>query len=351
MLRKTYRRLIRRPCRICLWAFLVTMLLFCASHAEEQASPSSAIFAGKKILWVDSYHQAYEWTAGVEQGIRRVLHNSGVELRIVRMDSKHRSSEGEIREAALRAKAEIAIFQPDVVIASDDNAVKYLVVPYLKDTALPVVFCGVNWDAYAYGLPARNVTGMVEVDLVETLSGHLERYAKGRQVGYLSGDTYTALKIATHFNRHYYAGQMKLYLVRDFSEFTEAFSRAQDEVDILFFHNYVAIADWDPVAAERYMAEHIKIPTGAFDSFMAPFVLVTVAKYPDEQGEWAAGAALNILAGQSPADIPLVENERGRLIVNLQMGQALGVTFPIATLKAATVIGQQALDTKAKNEH
>ena len=46
-----------------------------------------------------------------------------------------------------KAKAEIDAFKPDVVIAADDNASKYLIEPYFKDAALPFVFCGVNWDA------------------------------------------------------------------------------------------------------------------------------------------------------------------------------------------------------------
>ena len=332
----------RRTFRISLWAFLVTMLLCGVSQADEQASPARGPFAGKKILWVDSYHQTYEWTAGIEQGIRRGLQNSGVELRIVRMDSKRRSSEGQKRSAALRAKAEIETFQPDLVIASDDNASKYLVVPYLKNTELPVVFCGVNWDASVYGFPAPNVTGMVEVELVAPLVEHLSRYTEGQRIGYLSGDVLTERKIVEHYNRSFFAGQMKPYLVRTFDEFRAAFLQVQDEVDILYLYNYAGIADWDPVAAEAFIAAQVRIPTGSPNSFMAPFVLISLAKDPQEQGEWAARSALEVLAGRPPVEIPLTHNERGQLIVNLKMAQVLGVTFPLSTLKAATVIGREA---------
>jgi ABC transporter substrate binding protein len=342
MLWKTRSRLMRQIFRLVFLTTLAMSLCSGGAAAGESASSSRNSFPGKKILWVDSYHQAYEWSAGIEAGIRRELQDSGVELRIVRMDSKRRPSEAQIRGAALRAKAEIDSFRPDLVIASDDNAVKYLVVPYLKDTDLPVVFCGVNWEASQYGLPAGNVTGMVEVDLVEALAEHLNRYAKGRRVGSLSGDLYTAQKVASYINDHYYAGQMTLYRVRSFAEFKEAFLLAQNEVDILFFHNYAAIEDWDPVAAERYIVEHIKVPTGGFVPYMAPFVQVVLAKDANEQGEWAADTALEILGGRSPAEIPLAQNERGRLIVNLKMAKALDVTFPVDTLKAATVIGQEA---------
>ncbi len=326
-----------------LWVCLVTILLCGVSQADESVSPARAPFSGKKILWVDSYHPPYEWSASIERGIRYELQNSGVELRILRMDSKRRSSESEKRGAALRAKAEIETFYPDLVIASDDNAVNYLVVPYLKDTEMPVVFCGVNWDASAYGLPARNVTGMVELDLVEAQIKHLSRYAKGRRIGYLSGDVFTERKIVEYYNHCFFDGHMKPRLVRSLGEFKQAFLQMQSEVDMLYIYNYAGIADWDPAVAEKFIAEHVRIPTGSHNPFMAPFVLVTLAKEPQEQGEWAARTALKILAGTSPADIPLAYNERGQLTVNLRMAQALGITFPLKTLEAATVIGQEAL--------
>jgi ABC-type uncharacterized transport system substrate-binding protein len=35
-----------------------------------------------------------------------------------------------------------------------------------------------------------------------------------------------------------------------------------------------------------------------------------------EQGEWAAAAALSILAGKKPADIPVVRNRRRKAYLN-----------------------------------
>ena len=65
---------------------------------------------------------------------------------IFRMDTKRNTDEEFKKTAALKAKAEIEASKPDVVIAADDNASKYLIQPYFKDASLPFVFCGVNWD-------------------------------------------------------------------------------------------------------------------------------------------------------------------------------------------------------------
>jgi hypothetical protein len=145
--------------------FFVLSTMACASGSK----------AKKKILYIDSYHAAYPWSAGITAGIQKIMSpRHDVELKIFRMDTKRNQSEEFKKAAALKAKALIESWQPDVVIASDDNASKYLIVPYYKDGTLPFVFCGVNWDAGVYGFPCRNVTGMVEVQLIDQIITTLE---------------------------------------------------------------------------------------------------------------------------------------------------------------------------------
>jgi hypothetical protein len=64
----------------------------------------------------------------------------------------------------------------------------------LKDKALPVVFCGINWDATAYGFPCSNITGMLEVSPANSLLEYLKKYAKGTTIGAIGPDNETYLK-------------------------------------------------------------------------------------------------------------------------------------------------------------
>ena len=300
-------------------------------------------YTGKKILWVDSYHQGYEWSDEMERGIREVLYESGVDLKIFRMDSKRNDTETYGWNAGLRAKDAVEGFNPDVVIASDDNAQKYLVVPFLKDSKLPVVFCGVNWDASIYGLPTDNITGMIEEDLVPEMLKKFQPHARGKRIGYLAGNVETERKIVAIYNKRFFGGEMKTYLVNSMDAFKQAFLRAQEEVDMLYISNYSGIPDWDPVAAERFLSENSKIPTGSHNSFMVPQVMFTVAKLPMEQGNFAAQAALRILDGLSPNQIPVATNELYHITINLKMAQAAGFVLPASLLGGATVIGQETL--------
>jgi len=112
-----------------------------------------ALAAGKKVLFVDSYHEGYAWSDGVLNGVETGLDGKDVELKVIRMDTKRNKTDDFKKAAALKVKAEIESFKPDVVIASDDNAAKFLIVPYYKNSDLPFVFCGVSWDASGYGFP------------------------------------------------------------------------------------------------------------------------------------------------------------------------------------------------------
>lgn len=228
-----------------------------------------------------------------------------------------------MKESALFIKTELEEFNPDIVIASDDNAQEYLVAPFLKNSALPVVFCGVNWDAGMYGYPVSNITGMIEVDQIEDMMDILKKYAKGSRVGYLSGDLATGRKQIQIYNEKFFNGQMKSYLVSTQAELEEKYIQAQKEVDILIFSNYIGISDWDAAATTQLVQKHTTIPTGSFGSFMANWVVCTLAKSPEEQGRYAATTSLKILSGQPLDSLPSTTNKQSQLTINLQLARKL----------------------------
>ena len=133
----------------------------------------------KKVLYIDSYHAEYIWSRDITAGVRSVLNpRKDIELKIFRMDTKRNMGEADKKNAAQKARELIESWRPDVVIASDDNASKYLIAPYYKNAKLPFVFCGLNWDAAIYGFPADNITGMVEVAMLEPTIDTLKRLCR-----------------------------------------------------------------------------------------------------------------------------------------------------------------------------
>jgi hypothetical protein len=269
-----------------------------------------------------------------------VLDGTGAELKIIRLDTKQNPDVAFGEAAGAKAWSEIQAFNPDVVITSDDNAQKYLVVPFMMKSQIPVVFNGVNWDGSAYGIPTANMTGMIEVELPNQLVEILKGYAKGERVGYITIDTETERKVADTYNQRFFDGQMQTYWVKTQDEFKTAFLTAQQEVDILIMGNNAGSDTWDEAGMKQFVLSNTAIPTGSINDWMAPYSMLTLAKSAQEQGEWSAQAALQILDGTPPSSIPVAENKKGQLIVNLELADKLGVVFAPSLLKNAVIFGE-----------
>lgn len=297
----------------------------------------AADLSGKKILFIDSYHAGYGWSDGITEGIQSVISSSGVELKIVRMDTKRNGSDEFKAQAALEARAVIESFKPDVVIAADDNASKFLVMPHYKNAALPFVFCGVNWDAAGYGYPYKNATGMVEVTPVPQLIEQLAPFAKGTKIGYLAPDILTAKKEVANWDKAF-GLKPETFFAKDFEDWKKGFKELQQKTDIVIIDSDGGLYKDNAADMKAFVESNTKKPIGASFDFMAPYALITFAKVAQEQGQWSGEAALKILSGTAPADIPIVKNKEGQLIINVRIASALGVEIPFDLIESAEKI-------------
>ncbi len=298
---------------------------------------SSSVWAGpKKCLFIDSYHTGYVWSDGQVEGAKSAI-GSKCEFKVFHMDTKRNSGVEYQKQIGQKVKAEIESWKPDVVIAADDNASKLVIVPYFKNSDVPFVFCGVNWDASIYGFPTKNVTGVLEVSVIKPLIDSMKKYAKGSRVGFIGKDNETDRKEADQLKK-LGVNLSSVKFVNTFDEWKTAYRKIQEEADMLIVINNAGISGWNDAEAKKITREYTKIPTGSSHDFIAPFVLLDYAKLAEEQGELAAGMALKILAGTSPQNIPVVANKKGQMYVNLAIAKKLGVQFPLDTLKAAKVI-------------
>ena len=294
----------------------------------------------RKILFVASYNTKNLWSGGIQAGIESVLRaRKDIELRVINMDTMGVHSEETKKEAAIRVKREIESYRPDVVIASDDNASKYLIVPYFNGANIPFVFCGINWDASKYGFPSANVTGMIEVQLVDQLVAYLSPYAKGNRIGSLRGDTMTNRIEAEHFERQLRT-PIETFFVKDINEWKKQYIQLQDDVDILLLGDIdtINLGGESKADVERFILDNTKIPTGHWDAWFKRNALITIATSPEEQGEYAAETALAILDGKSPADIPLVKNKRAVIYLNMILAKKLGIVFPMSLVESARIV-------------
>jgi ABC-type uncharacterized transport system substrate-binding protein len=290
--------------------------------------------AGKKVVIIDSYHQGYPWSDGIVQGAQKILALGGATVKVIHMDTKNNPAEEFKKQSAVKAVAEITEFKPDAIIAADDNASKYVIVPTYKDKEIPVVFCGLNWDATAYGFPCKNVTGMLEVSSFDLLSEKIKTYSKGTKIGYLGISNETSRKEAENTEKNYSLTFEKRF-VTTFEEWKKMFVELQGISDWVLVESNAGISGWDDAVAQQFVIANTKVPTGSIYDFMVDYVLISLAKSAEEQGEWAAAAATKILKGTSVAQIPIVKNKKGEVFLNLKIAQKLGINFDLNLVKIA----------------
>lgn len=299
-------------------------------------------WATDKCLYVSSYHAGYEWNKGIERGLIKVLQGK-CQLDRFYMDTKRNTDPQHARAKALEAKHYIETSAPDIIIAADDNASKYLVKPYLKDIALPVVFCGINWTADAYGYPYSNATGMIEVAPIRPLLREIHNIIGAPSNGlYLSSDVFSEHKDYQRY-RNKYAKEgvvLKSVFVKHFADWKKQYRRAQRlNYDFIILGNNAGINDWDINKASQFTLTHAKVLSVTNYDWMMPYSMFAMTKIPDEQGEWAAKVALSILAGTPIRNIPVIVNRHWQLYLNPELIQKANITVPKPLIHKAIKVG------------
>ncbi len=285
--------------KLLLLGIIITLALVSCTTNKQQ-----------RIFYLNSYHKGYAASDSIEAGLRRLLPTSA-QVESFYLNAKQLSGVA-LDSMVLLALQAIRQFNPDAIIASDDDAVKRVIVPSFKNTAVPVVFCGVNWSAAEYGLPTENVTGMLEVLPLEKTIIFLQHYFPGaKKLVVLSERSTSEQKnqqvLDTFFRRLGLTPQYSL--AGDFDEWKTAFLEANKNSDLVYLPTNGAIKNWQNDEAKLFVQANIQKPVFTCDDFMMPYAVLGFTKVAAEQGEWAANTVMQILAGTKPSSIPVAKNK------------------------------------------
>ncbi len=292
---------------------------------------------GKKVLHIDSYHAGFVWSDGMGKAIKEVIQPTGAEIKTVFLDTYRKQSAEHLTQASAEFQTLIQTWKPDVVIVSDDAAMKGVYKPLFHDKDVPFVFCGVNWTAAAYGVPNKNITGMLEVCSISELLTEMKKLRPGKTIGFLGSDTLTAKKDGENCARILGVTMESVY-VKTFAAWKQAFLDLQGKQDMVLLGLNMGIPDWDEAAACKFAEENTKVVTGAFNTYMNGMALISFNKLGAEQGEWAATTAIKVMKGTSPGSIPLASNQKGELVINARIATKAGIAVPFDMLQSAKVL-------------
>jgi len=311
--------------------------------AETPSKPQS--LAGKKILLVHSYHPEYPWVATITQGVRKTLEGTGVQLEVLYMDTKRKTSKSWMIQAGDLAAKKMQEYQPDLVITADDNAQQYFARNYVGGST-PFVFTGVDADPSKYGFPAANVTGLIERPQLQASLDFVRGFHPLKKVAVLSCDDSTSVAALGFMKQDSIDVEVVEWkLAKDFNDWKKAVQLYNKTVDAIVVRSYQAVVDpatggkMKPTEVAKWTAQHATVPTIAFHDFeIEDGMFGGVVKSGQEYGEKPAQYALKILQGTPIDSLPVIRADIGTKMINRETAKRLGISLPSSMVASVKTV-------------
>lgn len=299
-----------------------------------------------KVLVVMSYDETFPWVTETKEGIDSVL-GSSCELKYFYMDTKRNPEGGE--EKGKEAYKIYQEFQPDGVIAGDDDAQPFFVVPYLKEKVkTPVIFCGVNAAPEKYGYPASNVSGILErYHVAESIAFVQQVDPSLKTFGYIMKESSTgraALEQIQSEAASYPAKFIDFRLPNTLQETVAMTEELKKSCDILFTPTMQGITDdkGNPLSDKEVLpliAKTFGKPVIGGSGYNIKYgMLCGVIKTGQEQGRTASKMLLKAMEGAKVSDMPITRNQNGKRIINVTMMKKLGIKPNPVVLEGAELL-------------
>lgn len=287
----------------------------------------------KTCVYVNSYHKGYIWSDVISKEIKNVLKDSCKVIEF-QMDSKRNKDINFIKNKALQAKKLIDDTKPDVVIISDDNAAKFLVKPYFKDSKIPFIFCGINWTVKEYGFPYKNVTGMIEINPIKPLFKLALSISNGNRGLFLGDETLTDKKDLVFLKKYAKKNNIILddFLAKDIKSWKKTYKQAQEKYDFILLGHYSTIKGWNHKDIKEFVFKNSKKIVLCRYDWMMPFSMIGLIAKPQEHGIWAGNAAKAILEGFPIEYINITTNKSWNYFLNLKLLNTTGIKIPRSLL-------------------
>ena len=278
-----------------------------------------------RVLVLHSYDQNYEWTRDIDVGLKRVLDPKlRYRVQFHYMDLKNHPDAEFRRRAAILARHAIDAWNPNLIIAVDDDAQKDVVMGLANKPGVSIVFAGINGEIEPYGYNnARNVTGILERKSLADIRRALLAMRTvegdkpiGRRIAHIGDRSASVQDDEKHVAAFAWSPIVLTAskLVGNFDEWKAAVHEAGENADLLLVSNYRALfrsGNAGPaVPADEVMKWTIansRVPlVGMAGFFVEDGGMFAVGISGFEQGDTSARMAIRILDHDvTPQDIPV----------------------------------------------
>lgn len=307
---------------------LVTSLATCLSIAVAGESD-------KSVLYINSYHDGYQWSDSILAGIREEFVKSPrkIDLQIEYMDAKKFDVGLTGAGLLLLYREKFKHLDFDVVITSDDDAFNFA----LKNRpelfpGVPIIFCGVN-NLDQAKISGGNFSGVLEYfDFTGTIDVALKLHPNKKRMVFIGDDSITgrAIKGRVEELAPRYNGRLTIeYWVQLDLEEVQKRVKELPDTTFLFFIPYYQVIDDRFYTAEEVMAAiypHSSVPIYTSWEFLLGNGAVGGSLLSGfDHGQVAAEMALQILDGTESGSIPIVGQIKGAYLFDYNVMKQLGI--------------------------
>lgn len=305
------------------------------------------------LLIIHSYHPEYSWEQELNRGILDGLAQAGyseaagnIVLDYFWMDTKRQTSTEFMGRIGRETATYIEQTQPNIVIATDDNAFRLVVRPWL-DESLPFVVAGLNASPEQYDLPNHpNVVGVLEeMHFQETMGWIKQVFPEAKNITLLSDQSATSNALLSDFMIA--SGQAGLFGVpqttQSYTQYQRYAKLAFESSDVLVVAQYHTLEDDQGNVVPSQDVMHWLVTN-------SPLPVVTIWEFGvqdgalggsvisgETQGFEAGAAAARILNGEAPQAIGMITPKRGKLIISPEAAARWDVEFPLSLLEVSQI--------------
>ena len=283
-----------------------------------------------RIMIVQSYDEGYKWSRELLEGVQSALASEQIEWKVFYMDTRLRTSEEWKTKAGQIAAEQAEYFQPDIIIAIDDNAQEY----FAKDlTTVPVVFCGVNEDPAIYSYPRQNVAGVQEKLFSEqTVSMIKELFYDTEHIHFIGDMSETTFGMKKQLEATAFEGVLVgIHVAGTFSQWKDIVeSLSYENLAIVILANRTLKDEHgntvDSSSVTRWTVENSRVPVfSILDFVVEDGAIGGVVNSGFDEGFQAGVIASRILHGEPPANIGVEESMKGSVMLNVDAALSKGV--------------------------
>ena len=289
----------------------------------------------KHVLYLNSYHQGYQWSDAILEGVRSVLDESEykIDLQIEYMDAKKYHYEDVTGMLVRLYQEKFAGERFDAIIVSDNDAFAFAT-QYREELfpGVPLIFCGVN-DFKPEMITQGNVTGEVEnFDPQLTLDLALKLHPDKRHMVVVGDESTTGVTILSQIMAvaPNYADRLTVesWSRLSLAETLERVEKLPPDAFLFFIPYYQAVEGSFYTAEESMEAiyEHSSVPIYTAWGFLLGHGAVGGWLISGLQhGQIAASMALRILNGEPASSIPVMLEPSGQYGFDYNVLWRLGI--------------------------